>query len=111
MFPIQAGMLQAAVLWAYATLGERMGGACLEALAAQAQKRLPCFEALHVAMMLWAYAELQHNPGAALLRGCEAHAIHVCQTFNPQGLVRCYGQSVTESVCLTLVNVSVRFCC
>ena len=94
----ESGVLQATFLWAYATLEERMGGACLEALAAQALKQLPHFEAQHMAMMLWAFAKLEHNPGAALLRGCEAHAVRICETFTPQGVVRCFERNLISNV-------------
>ena len=83
-------MAQAMFLWAFATLHERMGGACREAVAAQAQKQLPRFGAKDVADMLWAFAKLGHNPDASLLRDCEAHATRLCRTFKPQQLVRCY---------------------
>lgn len=88
--------MQATFVWAYATLEERMGPACLEALAAQALEQLPHFESQHMAMMLWAFSKLERNPGAALLRGCEAHAARICGTFTPQGLVRCYAETLNE---------------
>ena len=75
-------------LWAYATLEERVGPACLRALAAQAQMQLPRFQAQQMANMLWAFSKLQYSPNAALLRGCEAHAIRVCEALTPSGLVR-----------------------
>ena len=82
-------MLQVMFLRAYAMLGARMGSACLEALAAHAQKQLPRFEAKSMVNMLWAFAKLKHKPGAALLRDCEAHATRIVTSFAPQDLVRC----------------------
>ena len=77
-------------MWAYATLGERMGRACLEALAAQALKQLPRFSAKDLAIMMWALAKLDYSPDdTLLLRGCEAHATRIAGAFSPQGLVRC----------------------
>ena len=81
-------MLQANFMWAYATLGERMGGACLEALATQTQKLLPQSHAQDMAKM-WAIAKLSKSPDPTLLRSCEAHAARVAGTFIPQDLVRC----------------------
>ena len=90
---------QANFLWAYATLGERMGGASLEALAAQAQKQLPQFNSQNVANMMWAFAKLKYNPGATLLQSCEANATHTARTLTPQGLVRCCLPSSKQQVC------------
>ena len=80
---------QANFLWAYATLGERMGSASLEALAAQAQTQLPSFTAQNLANMMWASAKLEYSPDDTLLRGCEAHATRNAGAFDPQALVRC----------------------
>ena len=82
-------MLQSNFLWAYATLGERMSDACLEALAAQAQEQLLHFKPKNLATMMWAFAKLEFTPGAALMRSCEAHAVREAGTFIPQELVRC----------------------
>ena len=80
---------QANFPWAYATLGERLGCACLEALAAQAQKQLPSFTAQNLANMMWAFAKLEYSPDDTLLRGCEAYATRSAGAFSPQALVRC----------------------
>lgn len=84
-------------LWAHATLERRVGSACLRALAAQAQKRLPRFQAQQMANMLWAFSKLQYIPHATLLRGCEAHAIRVCKALTPSGLVRCCASATVVS--------------
>ena len=82
-------MLQALFPWAYATLGERMGSPCLEALATQAQKQLPHFTAQNLANMMWAFAKLAYTPDKELLQSCEAHAVRIAGAFIPQSLVRC----------------------
>ena len=82
-------MLQAIFLWAYATLGERMGAACLEALAAQAQAQLLQFKAQELVNMMWAFAKLGYRPDGTLLQSCEAHATRLAGAFIPQDLVRC----------------------
>ena len=89
-------------LRAYATMSlygleQRVGPACLKALAAQAQKQLPRFQAQQMANMLWAFSKLQYSPHAALLRGCEAHTIRVCDALTPSGLVRCCALGTVES--------------
>ena len=90
--------MQANFLWAYATLGERMGSACLEALEKQAQKQLPHFKPLELTMMMWAFVKLSYSPDAMLLRSCEAHAMRTAGTFNPQELVRsCFYLFVVEA--------------
>ena len=70
---------QANFVWAYAMLDERMGAACLKALAAQAQKQLPQFEAQNLANMMWAFAKLAYTPDTTLLQSCEAHAIRTAR--------------------------------
>ena len=85
---LPAACAQTMCLWAYATLGERVSGACLAALAAEAEKQLPRYDAQHVANMLWAFAKLDYSPGAALLRACEAHATRISSSFSGHGLVR-----------------------
>ena len=80
---------QANFAWAYATLGQPLGTACLEALAAQAQKQLPHFKPQDLANTMWAFAKLKLCPDAALLRSCEAHATRKAEVFIPQDLVRC----------------------
>ena len=80
---------QAMFAWAYATLGERMGSASLEALAAQAQMQLPLFNAQNLANMMWAFAKLSYTPDKELLQSCEAHAVRIVGAFKPQALVRC----------------------
>ena len=75
-------------MWAYATLGERMGAACLEALAAQAQEQLPQFRAQEVVNMMWAFAKLAYRPDTELLQSCEAQAVRTAKMFKPQALVR-----------------------
>lgn len=87
--PEEAGGAQAMFLWAFATLRERMGSACLGALAAQARECLPRFTSMDVADMLWAFAKLGHIFEDALLQDCEAHVTHISSTFTPQQLVRC----------------------
>ena len=86
-------MLQVMLLRAYATLEEQIGGACLEALAAQAQEQLPHLEPRHLSNVLWAFAKLKHSPDAALLRGSEARATRTVASFTPQDLVRCRYQA------------------
>ena len=81
--------------WAYATLGERLSGACLEMLAAHAQKQLPHFKEQELAMTMWAFAKIDFSPDIVLLRSCEAHAARIAGAFTPQALVR---------RCLFLVN-------
>ena len=81
-------MLQANFLWAYATLGERMSSACLEALATQAQAQLPQFKAQELANMMLAFAKLSYSPNATLLQSCEAHDTRIAGEFTPRGLVR-----------------------
>ena len=86
------------LLWAYATLGEPLGSACLEALAAQAQKQLPHFNEQALTNVMWAFAKLNHCPGATLLQSCEAHATCTAGAFTPQGLgalLRCLFQATT----------------
>ena len=90
-------MSQSMFLWAYATLETRVGHACVKALAAQAQKQLPRFQAQQMANMLWAFSKLQFMPNAALLRSCEAHAMRVCEALTPSGLVRCCASSTVAS--------------
>lgn len=46
-------MSQARLLWAYAMLGERMGGACLAALVGQARAELQRFSVGDLTVMLW----------------------------------------------------------
>ena len=82
-------MLQAIFPWAYATLGERMSAACLEALATQAQKQLPHFTAQNLANMMWAFAKLSFTLDKELLQSCEAHAVSTDRAFSPEDLVRC----------------------
>ena len=52
-------MLQAMILWAYATLGERMGDACLAALVGQARKEMQHFSVQNLAMVLWSLCVAQ----------------------------------------------------
>ena len=84
-----AARAQSNFLWSFATLGERMGAACLEALATQAQKQLPQFTAQNLANMMWAFAKLSYTPDKELLQSCEAHAVSTARAFSPQDLVRC----------------------
>ena len=57
------GARQVNFLWAYATLGEPMGAACLAALAAQAQNQLPRFKEQNLSNMAWALATMgAHEP-------------------------------------------------
>ena len=82
-------MLQANFPWAYATLGERMGVACLEALATQAHAQLSHFNAQNITNMMWAFAKLSYRPDSTMLQRCEAHAMRIARSFQPQHLVRC----------------------
>ena len=84
-----AARAQSMFLGAYATLGERLGAACLEALAAHAQEQLPRFTAQILANMMWALAKFGYKPDGTLLRSCEAHAVRIAGSFKPQTLVRC----------------------
>ena len=84
-----AARAQSNFLWAYGTLGERLGGACMEALAAQALRQLPRFNAQGLVNMMWAFAKLDYSPNEMLLRGCEAHATRCAGAFSPSALVRC----------------------
>ena len=82
--------VQANVLWAYATWGERMDTASLRALEGTVQRQLPQFDSQALSTVLWAFVKLDHRPRTALLRACNAQAAHIADTFSPQGLVRCY---------------------
>ena len=84
-----AAHTQANFLWAYATLGKRVGTTCMEALAAQAHKELPRANAQDLENMMWAFAKFNHSPDASLLQSCEAHATRIARAFTPQGVVRC----------------------
>ena len=84
-----AARAQSNFLWAYATLGEPMGAACLAALATQGHAQLLQFTAQGLANMMWAFAKLNYRPDTTLLRSCEAHAVRTAATFTPQNLVRC----------------------
>ena len=81
--------VQANVLWAYATWGERMDTASLNALEGTVQRQLPLCEPQALSNVLWAFVKLSHRPRTALLRGCEAQAAQIADTFSAQGLVRC----------------------
>ena len=102
-----AARAQSMFLSAYATLGERMGAACLEALAAQAQVQLPRFNAQALANMMWAFAKLNYRPEAMLLQSCEAHATRLARTFTPQEMVCCCVLSLKQSFCWKVVYVKV----
>ena len=91
-------ILQATFPWAYATLGERMGAACLEALATHAQEQLPRFTAQNLANMMWAFAKLNYSPDATLLLSCEAQGTRIAGTMDPQELVRHYFLVYIKSV-------------
>lgn len=69
-------------------LGAPMGSHCVDALAAQAQKQLPHFDAQELAILMWAFAKLSYSPDATLLRTCEAHATSSVDPFAPHDLVR-----------------------
>ena len=84
-----AARAQSNFVWAYATLDERIGAACLKALAAHAQEELPQFKAQGLSNMMWAFAKLSYTPGEELLQSCEAHATRLAGAFIPQELVRC----------------------
>ena len=47
------------ILWAYASLGEHMGGACRAALVGQAQKELQHFSVQALTTVLWSLCILQ----------------------------------------------------
>lgn len=46
-------------LWAYASLGERMSGACLAELVGQARKELQHFSVQNLTMVLWSLCFFQ----------------------------------------------------
>lgn len=50
--------MQANLLYAYATLGERVGASCSAALAARALTMLPCFSEQELANTAWALAAM-----------------------------------------------------
>ena len=52
----KTGCVQANFLWAYATLGERVGESCLAALVTNALTLLPCFNAQELGNTAWALA-------------------------------------------------------
>ena len=62
-------MSQARLLWAYAMLGERMGGACLAALVGQARAELQRFSLPDLTLMLWSLciSQVRHCPSNAKL--------------------------------------------
>ena len=80
---------QAKFMWAYGALGKPMGSACMEALAAHAQKLLPRFRALQLADMMWAFAKFGRSPSAPMLRDCEACATRIARAMHPRDVVRC----------------------
>ncbi|KAK9831465.1 hypothetical protein WJX81_008090 [Elliptochloris bilobata] len=53
-------------LWAWATLGEQLGGACLAALVKQAQKELPRFNSQNLANTAWALATMRVDEPALM---------------------------------------------
>ena len=53
------GILQALVVWAYASMGERMEDACLSALGATAKKQLQHFTVHALITTLWSLCILQ----------------------------------------------------
>lgn len=88
-----------------------MGGACLEALAAHAQKQLPHLKAQQLADTMWAFAKFKHSPDATLLRGCEAHATRIARTFIPSDVARCclllqVTSWIMRSACEALIYIS-----
>ena len=85
------GVRQANFLWAYATLGEPMGGACLAALAAQAQRQLPRFKEQNLSNMAWALATMGAREPVG---GSNSHTLHLiiiltcCHTGSIQSSTR-----------------------
>ena len=55
---IESGFVQAKFLWAYATLGERVGSSCFAALATRAMTLLPRFTAQGLSNTAWALASM-----------------------------------------------------
>ena len=99
----QAARAQSNFLWAYATLGERLGNASLKALVTQAQKQLPHFTAQGLTNIMWAFPKVNHSPDATLLRSCEAHAARISSAYIPQDLVR-FSLFVRNQKCLPTVD-------
>lgn len=75
------GILQALVIWAYATIGERLDDACMDALGATARKQLQHFTVHALANLVWSLCILQvcqaarmtllpHEKDAAPARDC-----------------------------------------
>ena len=63
--------MQANFLWAYAALGERVGGSCLVALSAHALTLLPSSDAQVLANTAWALATMDVlEPVRALQLAC-----------------------------------------
>ena len=60
-------------LWAYASLGERMGSTCLDALVGQAQKELQRFSVQGLGMLLWSLCILQVHRGPRPCSVCQRH--------------------------------------
>ena len=70
--------------WAFATLDHAPGAALLEALAAEAEGKLPLFSAQNVSNLLYAFAKLEHRPPATFLAAVSRAARPILPTFTPQ---------------------------
>ena len=72
----ESGCVQANFLWAYATLGERVGSSCLAALASNALTLLPRFNAQELSNTAWALASIDiSEPVSSLHLPCIAQAV------------------------------------
>ena len=69
------------ILWAHASLGERMGGACLAALLGQARKELKQFSERQLISLLWSLCIAQvwrKTSAEAMLCSASQHHQHRC---------------------------------
>ena len=78
------GIVQALVIWAYATMGERLDDACLKALGVTAKKHLQHFTLHALANTLWSLC---------ILQVCQA----ACLTLLPTGMRLLLRETVAET--------------
>ena len=78
------GIVQALVMWAYATVGERLDAACLKALGVAAKKHLQHFTLHALANTLWSLCILQVRQA-------------VCLTLLPTGMRLLLRETVAET--------------
>ena len=72
------------MVWAFATLDHNPGAALLEALAGDAEGKLPQFTAQNISNLLYAFAKLEHKPPAAFLGAVARAARPILASFTPQ---------------------------